>query len=74
MTPIAGVGRLWEVGVDKPLPIRHKIDAGDPNARVAVALCREPGCGWRHLANSRPGAHSLLASHAETMHRARHAH
>lgn len=59
------------------LSIRHKVDAGDPAARVAVALCREPGCAWRHLANGRPGALRLLAGHEDTMHpdiRRRHAH
>lgn len=60
--------------MDRQLSIRHKIDAGDPNARVAVALCREPGCGWRCLANGRPGARRLLAGHEEAMHvKVRHA-
>lgn len=45
--------------------MRYRIDVGNTDARVALAVC---ACGWRGLATSRRAALERFHSHLRTMH------
>lgn len=45
--------------------MRTKVDVGDRNARVAVAVC---ACGWRGLGTSRLAALERAADHERVCH------
>lgn len=48
--------------------IRFKLDAGMEDTNTVLGLCREPGCWFRTLANSKAEAYKLRDRHEEHSH------